>query len=102
MTNIPMLVLLMAAVTFIPRLLPLLVLKADKLPEKFKQFLSYIPYAVLGALIIPAGFSGIQGSYWISVFVLSVAAFISWYRKNVVLTFVVSVLTAWGLQFIKF
>ncbi len=100
MTNIPMLVLLMAAVTFIPRLLPLLVLKADKLPEKFKQFLAYIPYAVLGSLIIPAGFSGIQGSYWISTLVLSVAAFISWYRKNVVLTFVVSVLTAWGLQFI--
>ena len=100
MTNIPMLVLLMAAVTFIPRLLPLLVLKADKLPEKFKQFLSYIPYAVLGALIIPAGFSGIQGSHWISALVLSVAAFISWYRKNVVLTFVVSVLTAWGLQFL--
>ncbi len=100
MNNILKLVLLMAAVTFIPRLLPLIFLKADKLPEKFKQFLSYIPYAVLGALIIPAGLSGIPDSHLISVLVLLIAALVSWYRKSVVLSFVVSVLAAWGLQFI--
>jgi len=36
--------------------MPLIFVKADKLPEKFKQCLSYIPYAVPGALIIPWGF----------------------------------------------
>ena len=100
MNNIPMLVLLMAAVTFIPRLMPLVFVKADKLPEKFKQFLSYIPYAVLGALIIPAGFSGIPDNHLISVLVLFIAALVSWYRKSVVLSFVISVLAAWGLQFV--
>ena len=98
MTNILFLVLLMALVTYIPRLLPLVLVKADKLPNKFKLFLSFIPYAVLGALIIPDGLSGIPGSSWISVMVLAVAALVSWYKNNVILAFVISVVVAWGLQ----
>jgi len=98
MNSILTLVLLMALVTYIPRLLPLVLVKADKLPVKFKLFLSYIPYAVLGALIIPDGLSGIPGSIWISVIVLAVAALVSWYKNDVILTFVISVAVAWGLQ----
>ena len=98
MNNILLLVLLMALVTFIPRLMPLVLVKADRLPARFKLFLSYIPYAVLGALIIPDGFSGIPGSVWISTVVLAVAAIVSWFRKSVILTFVISVAVAWGLQ----
>jgi branched-subunit amino acid transport protein len=88
----------MSAVTFIPRLMPLVLVRADKLPKRFKLFLSYIPYAVLGALIIPDGFSGIPGSVWISTAVLAVAALVSWYRNSVILTFLISVVVAWGLQ----
>jgi branched chain amino acid efflux pump len=91
----------MAAVTFIPRLLPLVFVRADKLPVRFKLFLSYIPYAVLGALIIPDGFSGIPGSIWISTVVLAVAALVSWYRNSVILAFIISVAVAWGLQLIN-
>ncbi len=98
MNNILILVILMAFVTYIPRLLPLAVMKADRLPEKFKLFLSFIPYAVLGALIIPDGLSGIPGSIWNSVIVLAVAALVSWYKNNVILAFVISVAVAWGLQ----
>ena len=98
MNNILVLVILMALVTYIPRLLPLAVMKADRLPEKFKLFLSYIPYAVLGALIIPDGLSGIPGSLWISVIVLAVAALVSLYKNNVILAFIISVSVAWGLQ----
>lgn len=100
MNNILMLVILMAVVTFVPRLLPLVFVKADRLPAKFKLFLSYIPYAVLGGLIIPDGLSGIPGSSWISVTVLAIAAVVSWYRNSVILAFVISVLAAWGLQLI--
>ncbi len=100
MNNIFILVLLMALVTYIPRLLPLVFIKADKLPGKFKLFLSYIPYAVLGALIIPDGIRGIPDSPWISVIVLVVAALVSWYKNNVILAFVISVAVAWSLQLI--
>ncbi len=98
MNNILVLVILMAFVTYIPRLLPLALIKADRLPEKFKLFLSYIPYAVLGALIIPDGLSGIPNSVPISIIVLTVAAIVSWYKNNVILAFVISVAVAWGLQ----
>lgn len=44
---------LMAIVTYIPRVLPILLVK-DKLNSKFlKSFLFYVPYAVLGAMIFP-------------------------------------------------
>jgi len=98
MNNIFILVIFMATVTFIPRLLPLVIVKADRLPGKFKQFLSYIPYAVLGALIIPAGFQGIPDRPWISIAVLTTAALVSWHRNSVILSFVIAVSVAWCLQ----
>ncbi len=46
-------VLLMALVTYIPRVLPLAVFK-NKIRSRFlTAFLSYVPYAVLGAMIFP-------------------------------------------------
>lgn len=47
------LVILMAAVTYIPRMLPLLALKDINLPPRMRAFLEYIPFAALTALIFP-------------------------------------------------
>lgn len=44
----------MFVVTFIPRLLPLLLLGKRELPEKAVLWLSFIPAAVLSALLAPA------------------------------------------------
>lgn len=45
--------LLMAIVTYIPRMLPMVLVKS-KIKSKFiKSFLFYVPYAVLGAMIFP-------------------------------------------------
>jgi branched-subunit amino acid transport protein len=43
----------MAIVTFLPRLLPALILDRIKFPSWFEKWLKSIPYAVLGALIFP-------------------------------------------------
>jgi len=53
MTNLYILVILMALVTYIPRLLPMVFLKDMKLPPLLKVFLQFIPYSALGALIFP-------------------------------------------------
>lgn len=45
---------LMAAVTYLPRVLPVLLLSNKKLPRPFSRWLSYIPVAVLAALLAPA------------------------------------------------
>ncbi len=43
----------MAAVTYIPRLLPALFLDRFQFPTWFEKWLKGIPYAALGALIFP-------------------------------------------------
>lgn len=46
-------VLIMAMVTYLPRVLPLAIFK-NKIRSRFiTAFLSYVPYAVLGAMIFP-------------------------------------------------
>ena len=98
MSNILLLVLLMAAVTFIPRLIPLVFIRVDNVPKKLRTFLSYIPYAVLGALIIPGGVAGIPDRPWISIVVLASAALISWIKNSIIITLILCVALAWGLQ----
>ena len=47
------LILGMAIVTYLPRLIPALVLDRVNFPEWFRKWLENIPYAALGALIFP-------------------------------------------------
>ncbi|MDT8377479.1 MAG: AzlD domain-containing protein [Desulfotignum sp.] len=51
-TLIP-LILGMAAVTYIPRLMPFLLLNRLRIPHKVNAFLKAIPVAAIGALIVP-------------------------------------------------
>ncbi len=43
----------MAVVTYIPRMLPLAVLAKTRIPEGFVRWLSFVPVAVLAALLAP-------------------------------------------------
>ncbi len=47
------LILAMAAATYLPRLLPLLLLSRRRLPLSVERWLSYVPVAVLAALLGP-------------------------------------------------
>lgn len=46
-------VLLMAAVTYLPRVLPIIIFRKEIKSKYIKSFLQYVPYAVLGALTFP-------------------------------------------------
>lgn len=48
-----LLVVTMALVTYIPRMIPMVLLNGVKLPKRLRTFLGFIPYAALGALIFP-------------------------------------------------
>jgi branched-subunit amino acid transport protein len=50
------LIILMALVTYLPRFLPLFLLARRKLPALLESWLSYVPVAVLAALLGPALF----------------------------------------------
>ena len=43
----------MAAVTYVPRMVPLIAFESLKLPGFLERVLKNVPYAVLGALIFP-------------------------------------------------
>jgi branched-subunit amino acid transport protein len=43
----------MGLVTYIPRMIPMVLLNGVKLPARLKTFLDFIPFAALGALIFP-------------------------------------------------
>jgi branched-subunit amino acid transport protein len=53
MEKLLIIVILMALVTYIPRVIPIAFLSGKGLPLFIKNFLYYIPFAVLGALIFP-------------------------------------------------
>ncbi|NLO09122.1 MAG: AzlD domain-containing protein [Clostridiales bacterium] len=46
-------VILMALVTYFPRVLPIVVFRKEIKSKYIKSFLRYVPYAVLGALTFP-------------------------------------------------
>ena len=53
-TDYLLLVLGMGIVTYLPRWVPLIFLSRRRLPEWLRQWLDFIPAAVLSALILPA------------------------------------------------
>lgn len=53
-----LLVAAMGAVTYLPRMLPLVLLSRRRLPAWFAEWLELIPPAILGALIAPTLFAG--------------------------------------------
>ncbi|GGE49801.1 hypothetical protein GCM10011391_30720 [Pullulanibacillus camelliae] len=56
MSNILWIIIGMGVVTYLPRLLPMVVLKSKIIPPFVQAVLTNVPYAVLGALIIPSVF----------------------------------------------
>lgn len=57
----------MFVVTYVPRVLPFFIIKKEKVPKQLNRFLSYISYAMLGALIMPGFINAIEGEPVISV-----------------------------------
>jgi branched-subunit amino acid transport protein len=72
------------AVTMLPRILPFFVFDAKKLPDWVQDFLAFIPFAVLGALILPGGLSGLSGHPAASALCLVVAGVIAWVHTGII------------------
>ena len=61
--NIPLLILGMALVTFIPRFLPAFVVDKINMNRYAERFLKLIPYTAMAALVFP-GVVGVGGDRW--------------------------------------
>lgn len=91
-----MLIVGMMLVTYIPRLIPLIILSKKPLPSRIQRLLAYIPYTALSALIVKGLLQATGGSYLISVLGIGVAALCAWFKGGMV----VSVLASIGITFL--
>jgi branched-subunit amino acid transport protein len=82
----------MMAVTYIPRLIPLITLADRPLPPLAKRFLQFIPYTALGALIIPGVIDATPGKPAAALAGLGTAAICSWFKGGVVWSVLASIM----------
>lgn len=81
-------VLVMALVTYLPRMLPLALFRKPIRSRFIRSFLGYVPYAVLAAITFPAIFQS-TASAW-SAFGGLIAAMLLAYMEKVLLTVALS------------
>lgn len=80
------LVLGMAAVTYLPRLLPLIILTERPLPSFLRRFLLYVPYTALSALIVRGILESNPNMLLSTILGLGVASICSWFKGGLVLS----------------
>lgn len=71
----------MTAITWLPRMLPLMLVRHRIENVFIRSFLFYVPYAVLAAMTIPAIFFA-TSSIWSALAGLIVALVLGWYRRS--------------------
>lgn len=88
----------MSVATIIPRVLPAAFLEHIKMPNWAQKWLAGIPYAVLGALIIPGIFSTVPQQPWIGAGGGVVALIMSLKQVAIGPTIVTAIITVVLLQ----
>lgn len=71
----------MAVVTYLVRVIPLALFRRELKSRWVRDFLYYVPYAVLGAMTFPAVFSS-TGSPLSALFGVAVGVALSWMEKG--------------------
>lgn len=84
----------MMVVTYLPRLLPLLMMTGRPLPPVLKRFLQYIPYTALSALIIRGIMQSAPDMRLATVVGILAAGICSWLKGSLVLSVLVAIMAA--------
>ncbi len=94
MKNIFIAVILMATVTYLPRVLPIAVFRKEIKSKYLKSFLKYVPFAVLGALTFPDIFTS-TGNITTAVFGTIVALYLAYREMGLVVVAIGAILTVY-------
>ncbi len=94
MNNHIVLIIGMMLVTYIPRLLPFVMVSGKSLPKRLNRFLQFIPYTALGALIIPGVFSATPQMPQASILGIGFAFVYGWYKGGIIIPVLGSILVA--------
>ena len=82
-STIVILIIGMAVVTYLPRLIPFIMFKGKELPPFLQAVLKNVPYAILGALIVPSVFY-INDDVMFGVIGLATAFVVAYIGANVI------------------
>lgn len=91
----------MMVVTYIPRLLPLVILSERPLPPAMRRFLTYIPFTALSALIV-RGILQADSQMLLSLIGISVAGLVAWFKGGMVLAVFSSIASTFILLLLFF
>ena len=92
-------VILMAIVTYIPRVLPIIVFRREIKSKYIKSFLRYVPFTVLGALTFPDIFFS-TGTIATAICGTIVALILAYKGKSLVIVAVGAILAVYITGFI--
>ena len=92
------LILGMAAVTYIPRAIPAVLIDKMKFGPKFEKFLKLIPYTAMSALIVPGVFTVDSERAYIGIAGGIAAGFLAWKKAPLI----VCVLAAIAVDFVLY
>lgn len=84
----------MALATYLPRFIPLLILKNRQVNDKLREFLYYIPYTSLSILIIRGIITTATGMKLATILAVGVAGLISYRRSQLILSVVAGIFLA--------
>ena len=84
----------MAAVTYIPRLLPFLLVSNRQIPKKLEKFLQLVPFTALGALIIPGAYYSIPNGPHAAVVGIAVTTLVSWKKGGMIIPVFAGIIAA--------
>lgn len=79
--NIPLLILGMALVTYLPRLIPSFIINKVGFGKRFERFIGLIPYTAMAALIVPGILSADPERWYIGVVGGAVAITLACFKK---------------------
>ncbi|MFG6496647.1 AzlD domain-containing protein [Fictibacillus sp. UD] len=90
----------MGIVTYIPRMLPLVLFHTNHLHPKVQGILKNVPFAILGALIFPGVLTINPDSYFYGIIGAAAAFIAAWLNLNVILVVLSSILVLYGFTFL--
>ena len=88
----------MCAVTWLPRAIPLLLGRNLTLPRWVRRWLSFFPYAALGALIFPGILSVVDGRPWIGLAAGAAAGLLAMRMRTAIIPVLAAIAVAIILQ----
>jgi len=97
MSKILICVAIMAIVTYIPRVLPITLMRRRIKSKFIKNFLDYTPYAVLGALTFPDIFYS-TGNYYSAIAGTIVAIILGYFKQSLVVVAIAAIITVFVFE----